>query len=76
MNKSINYPHMRHKGRQCYAHIIIWQNYHRRIVPKGYEIHHKDGNRLNNSITNLELLSLATIGELMELEKNERQMVS
>jgi len=26
-------------------------------IPKGYEIHHKDGNKLNNNIDNLEILT-------------------
>ena len=26
-------------------------------IPKGYDVHHKDGNKLNNEISNLELLS-------------------
>ena len=38
-----------------YEHREIWeQNYG--PIPKGYQIHHKDGNKLNNSIGNLEML--------------------
>lgn len=41
---------------QKYEHRIVWENYNGKI-PKGYVVHHKDGNRQNNDINNLELLS-------------------
>ena len=37
-------------------------------IPKGYEIHHIDGNRKNNSIDNLQLV---TIEEHLEIHKRE-----
>jgi hypothetical protein len=36
-------------------HIYIWEKHYGK-VPKGYHVHHKDGNMLNNDISNLELL--------------------
>lgn len=39
-----------------YAHRWVWSNHHGEI-PKGFHIHHKDGNRSNNCIENLELIS-------------------
>ncbi len=38
------------------AHVWVWNHYHGN-VPKGYHIHHKDGNNSNNSILNLDILS-------------------
>lgn len=35
-------------------HRTIWQDYHGRPIPKGYHVHHKDENPLNNSPENLE----------------------
>ena len=36
-------------------HRWVWiMNYG--LIPKGYEIHHKDFNKLNNKISNLELM--------------------
>lgn len=36
-------------------HRLIYEEVHGKI-PDGYHVHHKDGNKLNNSIDNLELL--------------------
>lgn len=41
------------KGRRL--HREVWQ-YHNGEIPKGYHVHHKDGDRANNDISNLELL--------------------
>jgi len=45
---SCDYPRTR-------AHRWVWINIHGNI-PKGYHIHHKDENKSNNSIENLELI--------------------
>lgn len=37
-------------------HRHVWEK-HFGPIPKGYHIHHKDGNKLNNDISNLECLS-------------------
>ena len=37
-------------------HRIIWMVANDSVIPDGYEIHHIDGNRTNNSINNLELV--------------------
>lgn len=46
------YMHM--KGTRL--HRIIWEIHHGSI-PEGFDIHHKDGDKLNNSIDNLECIS-------------------
>ena len=40
------------KGKRL--HRVVWE-YHNGEIPKGYHIHHKDGDRNNNDISNLEL---------------------
>ncbi len=42
--------------KEVLAHRWVWQNHHGED-PKGSDIHHKDGNRENNDINNLEKLS-------------------
>ena len=37
-------------------HIYVWEYYNGKI-PKGYEVHHKDFDRSNNDISNLQLLT-------------------
>ena len=43
-------------GKVIAEHRLIWKRYFGEI-PKGYEIHHKDENKLNNSIENLQLVT-------------------
>lgn len=50
-------------------HIRIWENYHNKKLPKNMVIHHKDGNRQNNQINNLMLLTQA---EHMNIHRQER----
>ena len=37
-------------------HIIVWEKYFGK-VPDGYQIHHIDGNKTNNDIKNLQLVT-------------------
>lgn len=39
-------------------HIYVWE-YYNGAIPKGYEVHHKDLNKANNDISNLELLTVS-----------------
>jgi hypothetical protein len=43
------------KGKRCRIHRYIWEKYNGEI-PKGYHVHHKDLNKSNNDISNLELV--------------------
>jgi hypothetical protein len=53
------------KGKTVYVHRLVYESVYGKI-PRGCHIHHVDGNRLNNEISNLQLL---TIAEHMRLEK-------
>lgn len=55
-----------------YLHRVVWI-YHNGEIPKGMHIHHKDGNRANNSIENLELVD--AFKHLSEHNKNVSQEV-
>ena len=42
-------------GKQCRVHRGCWEA-HRGAIPKGYIVHHIDGDRMNNAIENLACL--------------------
>lgn len=52
-------------------HRLIWEKFNGPI-PKGHHIHHKDGDKLNNSIHNLECLSHAEHLSLHMKERGDR----
>jgi ribonucleotide reductase alpha subunit len=44
-------------GKGKSEHVLIYEFYHNLKIPKGYVIHHKDYDTLNNSISNLQMMS-------------------
>ena len=42
--------------KHCKLHQYIWMCANQADIPEGYDVHHKDHNRQNNSIYNLELI--------------------
>ena len=46
----------REKNYRKYLHRLIFENFYGIEVPKGFVVHHKDGNKLNNCILNLQLM--------------------
>jgi len=47
----------------------IWEKANNKKIPDGYEIHHIDGNRENNDLTNLKLVSIL---EHLEIHKEQQ----
>lgn len=43
------------KPRAYYLHRLVWQTFVG-LIPKGYVIHHKDGNTRNNELSNLKIM--------------------
>lgn len=43
-------------GRLRMEHCVVWEKHYGKI-PAGMQIHHKDGNKLNNEISNLQLVT-------------------
>jgi hypothetical protein len=51
-------------------HRLIWEHYNG-TIPKGYIIHHKNGNKLNNSIDNLQCMSQSEHCRLHRLQESD-----
>ena len=51
----VSYRINKNKTKSIFIHILIWECVNGK-VPEGYDVHHIDGNRQNNSIHNLELI--------------------
>lgn len=51
-----NYPAIFYKNRNYHIHRLVWEE-HNGNIPRNCIIHHKDGNKMNWDITNLELLT-------------------
>ena len=56
-SSSNGYPTIWNGKKNVLLHRYIWEKYYGKI-PDGFEIHHKDRNRTNYDINNLELISV------------------
>lgn len=52
-------------------HVAVWEFYSGQTVPEGYEIHHKDGNPLNNDYSNLECMSRTDHRKTVEFDMDK-----
>lgn len=53
-----DYPAIFLNGQNCHIHRLVWEKYNG-TIPEGCIVHHKDENKLNWDIDNLELLTRA-----------------
>ena len=56
---SWGYKMITRNGKKVYEHRVIMEEHLGRKLTRGEEVHHKNGNKLDNRIENLELLTIA-----------------
>ena len=62
--------HDRRKLHQVTEHRWVWTAAYG-LVPSGYSVHHRDGNKRNNALSNLELLATADHVQLHAAQKDK-----
>ncbi len=50
-------------GDHKWLHMVIWEEYYG-LIPENHEVHHRDENKLNNDISNLECLHYTAHGRI------------
>ena len=59
------------EGNFCkFLHRLIFEKFYGTPIPQGYIIHHKDGNKLNNCILNLQLMRISDHLKLHNASEN------
>lgn len=66
-SSSSGYPTIYLNGRNVAVHRYVWEKRYG-AIPPGYQIHHKDGNRWNWDISNLELVTASDHGRYHALQ--------
>lgn len=59
-------------GKRIRLHRYVWEK-HNGEIPKGYHIHHKDHNKFNNDISNLELISASEHEKSHYVQKTDEE---
>ena len=56
---NIHYVIPKIRKRSQFLHVLIWEDFYNCKKPKGYVIHHKNGDPLDNCILNLQLMRMS-----------------
>jgi hypothetical protein len=68
-SSNTGYPTIFVDGKNVLLHRYVWIK-NNGVIPEGYQVHHKDKNKMNFDISNLELVKLGEHQRLHALENN------
>ena len=66
-----NFPGKRYREKYCFEHHLVYWNYYHIIPTKDQIIHHINGDKQNNSISNLTLMSRREHSRMHSLRKGK-----
>lgn len=69
IDQDTGYKRIYISGNRIYEHQYIWE-LHNGIIPENCVIHHIDGNKLNNNISNLQCISRSEHNKIHNLGEN------
>jgi hypothetical protein len=75
INKKGYYRFSSGSNRNKYLHRVIYEK-HYGPIPKGYDIHHKDGDKSNTDPENLECMTKAEHTKLHKLGKKRKEITN
>ena len=55
--RAVGHPRATKRGAYVFEHVLVYENFIGRLLVDGEVIHHKDGNKENNNLENLELIT-------------------
>lgn len=69
-----NFPYKKYRGKYCYEHVLVyWKHYGH--IPTGYIVHHVNGDKHDNRIENLKIMSNSEHVRLHNIEKGKTMVV-
>jgi len=57
-------------------HRFVWEEHYQKKIPEGFVIHHKDGNKVNNKVENLQVMTRSAHSKHHDLLRRRKKMLA